>query len=383
MNFKSKTILFLISLFILGALAYRWYTSGPSSFQPKEDQGTIVEAVRAKLGTITRRVTTNGTLVAVQSVTLMSEVEGKITEISFKQGAQVPKGSVLIKIDDSLYRIQVQEAEAKVELARSKYKRADYLVKKDFGTVASRDEALATLRVNEAELSAAKLRLDQTQICAPFDGVAGLKSVSVGTFVGKNQELLSFVDLNPIYVDFSVPESYGKDLHTEQEVDAVVEGFDSLPITGEIIAIDPKADQTTHSIHVRGQLANEAFHLKPGEFVRVGLELGKEEDTVLIPQAAVERDGDQNYVFLLIDGIAVRTEVTTGQKEAEMIQILDGVKEGNLVITVGQLKIQDGYPVKLADSLSSALDQKEQTPPQSGAASDPHTKESSSSGRGH
>lgn len=349
MSFKGKTISLLVCILALGGGAYLWYTSRPTSLERKEEQGVVVEAVRAKIGTITRRVTTNGTLVATQSVTLMSEVEGKIAEILFKQGADVRKGAVLIKIDDSLYRIQVQEAQAKVELAKSKYGRADSLLKKNFGTQVARDEALASLRVNEAELAAAQLRLDQTQIRAPFDGVAGLKSVSVGTFVSRSQELLSFIDLKPIYVDFSVPESYAKDLHAGQEVDAVVEGFDSLPITGEIIAIDPKADQATHSVHVRGELPNEMGQLKPGEFVRVGLELGKEEDVVLIPQVAVEREGDQTYVFLVVDGVAVRTEVTIGQKENDMIQILDGVKEGNLVITVGQLKIQDGYPVRLAE----------------------------------
>lgn len=361
MNFRSKVLFILLGIFVVGVFSYRWYASRFTQVQEREEQGIVVEAVRAKLGTITRRITTNGSLVAFQSVTLMSEVEGKISEILFKQGAEVPAGTVLIKIDAVIYQIQVKEAQAKVNLAKSKYDRAEYLLAKGFGTPAARDEALATLRVNEAELAAAKLRLDQTQIRAPFGGFAGLKSVSIGTFVTKNQELLSFVDLKPIYVDFSVPESYAKDLQPGQEIDAVVESVDSLPITGEIIAIDPKADQATHSIHVRGELPNESLQLKPGEFVRVSLELGKEENVVLIPQVAVERDGEQNYIFLVIDGVAVRTEVTTGQKEGEMIQILDGVKEGNLVVTVGQLKIQDGYPVKLTENSETFDNQSQPT----------------------
>ncbi|MGL4825347.1 MAG: efflux RND transporter periplasmic adaptor subunit [Alphaproteobacteria bacterium] len=349
----KKEIKILILFFVaLGSiLVYKWWNSGQVGPSQRESKSVLIEAEKAKIGTITRRITMNGSLVAHQLVVLKAEVEGKVKEISFKQGQAVKKNDLLLKIDEDVYRLQVKEAEARVKLSKTEYDRSEYLLKKDFGTSAARDKALANLKVNEAELEVANLRLSQTEIRAPFDGTVGLKNVSVGSFIAKNEEILTIVDLNPIYVDFPVPESYGKLLVLGQEVDATIEGVSDLPVSGEIIAIDPKADFLTHSIQVRAELDNGNHALKPGQFARVNLELNKERG-VLIPQIAVEREGNQEFVFIVQDGIAIRTEVTIGQKENGMVCILDGVKESDWVVTVGQIKIQDGMPVRIKNAPS-------------------------------
>lgn len=349
---KKEIKILILFFFALGSiLVYKWWNSGPASHFQRESKNVLIEAEKAKIGTITRRITMNGSLVAHQLVVLKAEVEGKVKEIFFKQGHAAKNNDLLLKIDEDVYRLQVKEAEARVKLSKTEYDRSEYLLKKDFGTSAARDKALASLRVNEAELEVARLRLSQTEIRAPFDGTVGLKNFSVGTFIAKNEEILTIVDLNPIYVDFSVPESYNKLLTVGQDIDATIEGVSDLPVSGEIIAIDPKADFLTHSVQVRAELDNGDHALKPGQFARVNLELNKERG-VLIPQIAVEREGNQEFVFIVQDGIAVRTEVTIGQKENGMVCVLDGVKDSDWVVTVGQIKIQDGMPVRIKNAPS-------------------------------
>jgi membrane fusion protein, multidrug efflux system len=340
-------ILFFVTLFAI--LLYKWWDAGHINPPQRESKSVLVEAEKAKIGAITRRITVNGSLVAHQMVVLKAEVEGKIKEILFKQGQAVKKGDILLKIDEEVYSLQVKEAEARVKLSKAEYERSEYLLKKDFGTLAARDKAFATLKINEAELDGAKFRLSQADIRAPFDGTVGLKNVSIGSFIAKNEEMLSIVNLSPIYVDFPVPESYSKLLFPGQEIDVTVEGVSDLPVSGEIVAIDPKADFQTHSVQVRAELDNESQALKPGQFARVSLELDRERG-VLIPQVAVEREGNQEFVFVVHDGIAIRTEVTLGQKENGMVRVLDGVKESNWVVTVGQIKIQDGTPVRIKNA---------------------------------
>jgi membrane fusion protein (multidrug efflux system) len=330
--------------FLLLFIWFFWPTSKDyrDAFKPP----VIVEAETVIEGPISRRVNTNGVLTAAQSVALYPEIEGRISKIYFKQGEFVNKGDLLLSLNDSTYRARVQEEKAKLSLANSEYNRAKQLYDRNFGAKAVVEKAEASVEMAEAGLKVAEVHLEQTLIKAPFDGIVGLQYFSEGATVARNQEILTLVDAESLYVDFPVPDSFLRNLKKGDIVDITVD--DSLPVESEIIAIDPKADPVTHSIQVRSTLANPEGQLKPGQFARVTLELGQEDNATLIPFIAVEKEGDSNFVYIVVDGIAVLTEVSLGLREGGVVQVKEGLKKGDVVITAGQMKVVDGSPVRIA-----------------------------------
>lgn len=308
-----------------------------------------VEVMKAKSGSILRRVSTVGNLKAIQSVTIRPEVPGKIVKIHFKEGESVKVGEPLYKIDDAMYKAKVKEAEARVALAREEYKRAVKLLEKNFGSLSDRDKKLAELEQAEAAVEEAKIRLNETLIKAPFEGVMGFSSVSVGAFVTESVELANLVDLDPINVDFNIPESYLPHVHVGDMVDVTVEDYDILPVEATIKAIAPEIDEATRTVSLRAEMPNKDLSYRPGEFARVMVLAGKIENAVLIQETAIEREGEEEFVMLVVDNVAVRTTVSTGMRDGNEVEITHGVKAGDTVITAGQFRVRDGDEVIIAN----------------------------------
>jgi membrane fusion protein (multidrug efflux system) len=178
--------------------------------------------------------------------------------------------------------------------------------------------------------------------------VVGLQNVSEGATVTRNKELLSLVSMETLYVDFSVPDSYLKYLTLGDTVDVMVEGLDDLlGIECPIIAIDSQVRSSTHSITVRAEVRNDSEQMRPGQFARVTAAFGQEENALLIPVVAVEKDSDQTYVYLIVHDTAVKNDVTLGIRDNDMVQILDGVRKGDQIVVAGQIKLSDGVAVKV------------------------------------
>lgn len=346
MKIYQKVIIAII-ICAIAISAILWIRRDSKTTQVEGQEAIPVEAVQAKSGSILRRLTAAGTLTAIQSVTLRPEVSGKIAKIFFKEGEQVQKGDPLYKIDDSIYKAKMSEAEAQFALKKEEYGRATKLLEKGFGTPQLRDRALAEMKVAEAQVEEARVHLNNTVIKAPFEGVMGLSKVSVGATVSESVELVNLVDLDPINVDFHVPEAYLPNVHTGDIVDVTIEDFDILPVEAKVKAISPEIEETTRTVAVRAEMANTDLSYRPGEFARVMVLAGKIENAVLIPESTLEREGEEEYVKLVIDGVAVRTTVSTGMRDGDEVQITHGVKAGDWVISAGQFKVNDGELVKI------------------------------------
>jgi membrane fusion protein (multidrug efflux system) len=315
----------------------------------KEKEPIPVEAVAAKSGSILRKVTTAGTLVAIQWVDLHPEVEGKIAKIYFKEGEDVKAGEPLYKIEDAVYAAKVKEAEARLALAKAEYDRSSKLLEKKFVSISDRDKKYAEFLQAEANLEEAKIRLEKTTIKAPFEGVAGLSEVSVGALVAPSTLLVNIVDLDPILIDFNVPESYLPSIQVGNTVDVTVEDFDIQVLDAKIKAISPEIDENTRTVKVRAEMPNKERFYRPGEYARVLLEAGKVESAVLVPETAIEREGEEEYVMVVVDKVAIRTTVSTGLRDGNFAEITHGVKPGDLVISAGQFKVRDGDEVNVVD----------------------------------
>src|SRR3984957_16614478 len=347
MKTYQKVIIALIICGI-GIFSFQWLRKEKEKEAPTREV-IPVEAVQAKSGTVLRRVTTVGSLSAIQSVTLRPQVGGKIAQIYFREGEQVKVGEPLFKIEDSTYKVKLQEAEAQLALNREEYSRSIKLLEKKFGTLQQRDRTLAEMEMSEAHVEEAKINLEHTIIKAPFEGVMGLSNVSVGALVSESIELATIVDLDPINVDFSIPESYLPYVHSGDIVDVTIEDFDILPVEAKITAISPEINEATRTVTLRAQMPNKELAYRPNEFARVLVLAGKIENAVLIPESAIEREGEEEYVMLVVDNIAVRATVSTGMRDGNEVEITHGIKADDLVINAGQFKVRDGDEVKVVN----------------------------------
>jgi len=341
----------IIALVICGValIAVQWWRKGKETPLPMAKGPIAVEAVKARSGSILRRIRTVGNLSAIQSVVLHPEVTGKIAKIYFTEGQSVKVGEPIFKIDDAMYKAKLKEAEARLAQTREEYNRAVKLLEKKFGTPQLRDKALTEMKVSEANVEEAKIYVDRTTISAPFDGVLALSEVSVGALVSESTELTTIVDLDPINVDFHVPESYLPFLHVGDTVDVTVEDIDILPVEAKITAISPQIEESTRTVTLRAQMPNKEMAYRPGEFAHVLVTAGEVKDAILVPQTAIEREGEEEFVWLVVDNIAVKTTVSTGLRDGNDVEITHGVKADDLVISAGQFKVHDGEEVTVVN----------------------------------
>jgi membrane fusion protein (multidrug efflux system) len=311
---------------------------------------TPVETVAAEIMALTDEVVVAGALRSNESVNVSTEIAGVVSAIHFEEGEPVEQGALLFELDASIWQAELDEADAHLSLSQSNDERARQLLDRRVGTVAHRDEAKAELDMAKAAAGLARARLDKTQIRAPFSGELGLRKVSIGEYVTPGQELVNLENLQPIKVDFRIAERYLSKLRTGQQVEI---GVDSLPgrsFSGEVTAIDPRVDPESRSVAVRAQTPNQDKALHPGQFARVRLIVDRRDAAIVIPEQALVPQGEQFFVYKVIDGKAVMSKVSIGQRQAGQAEITEGLAEGDVVVTGGHQKIRDGAPVQPVDA---------------------------------
>ena len=305
-----------------------------------------VETAPVQVGPIQRRLTAVGSLRSNESVVIRPELAGRIAEIRFDEGERVTKGQPLVVLDDSIYRAEVEEVQASLELSRANHERAIDLLQRGAGTTKARDEALARLRADEAALQLAKAHLDKMVIAAPFEGVVGLRKVSVGDFVNVGQDMVNLEQIDPLKADFRVAEVYLGAVRPGQRIELGVDAFPGETFAGEVYAIDPLIDESGRSVVLRARLPNPDDRLRPGLFARVTLVLNERNDAIQVPEQALVPQGQDQFVFRVVDGKAALTRVEVGIRREGMVEITEGLGPEDEVVTAGQLKVRDGAPVK-------------------------------------
>jgi membrane fusion protein (multidrug efflux system) len=315
---------------------------------PPPGMGVPVEAEPVRIAEMRQDVTAVGTLLADEATEVRPEVAGRIVAFGFAEGQAVARGTVLVQLDDSVPRAELADAEAKAELARVNATRAEELFGRGAGSARARDEALAALRTTAAAVELARARLDKYRIVAPFDGIVGLRRVSPGEFVNAGQSLVNLVNIDPIKVDFRVPEALLPNVRVGQTLALRVDSFPGRSFAGEVYAIDPAADAAGRSIALRARLPNADGTLRPGLFARVTLTLRADPRAVVVPETAVVPMGTGTIVMVVADGRAQPRPVRVGIRRGADVQITEGLREGDVVVTAGHMKLQPGVPVMVA-----------------------------------
>ncbi len=307
-----------------------------------------VEAAHVEVATIADTVSAVGSLRSNEAVIIRPEIAGRIESIHFQEGAPVEQGALLFKIDDVVARAELAEAEANLALSERNYQRAQELYRKGAGTGRSLDESKASLDSDRAKVALYRARLEKTRIVAPFSGILGLRRVSVGDFVVIGQDLVNLENITPIKVDFRVPERYLGEVKTGQKLTVEVDAFAGRSFEGQVLAVDPQIDAGGRSIAIRATIANREQLLRPGLFARINLILNVRPQALVVPEQAIVPRGDDRFVYKIVDGKAVATRVTLGQRQPGRVEVVKGLAPGDLVVTAGHLKIRDGTPVTVS-----------------------------------
>jgi membrane fusion protein (multidrug efflux system) len=316
--------------------------------------GVTVEAVRVESASMPQTITAVGSLRSDESVTVRPEVAGRVVAIGFQEGRPVAKGAALVKLDPAVNEAEVLQAKANLTLAKAKYERAIDLQKQGFISGQARDEAENNLRLAEAAVALAAARLAKTEIRAPFSGVIGLRSVSVGDYVKEGQDMVNLESIDPLKVDFRVPEVYLKQVQVGQTLQVSLDALPGRSYEGTVFAINPLVDAAGRAIVIRAQVKNADTALRPGMFARVRLLTKDERDALVLPEQALVPQGEQQYVFRIVDGKAVRAVVEVGQRRDGRVEIVKGISAGDTIVTAGQLKLRDGTPVSFSATQATA-----------------------------
>lgn len=342
-----------------GAAAYWQFVALPA--QQQRQQGgaggrggggpVVVEAMPVKVAPAERTVEAVGTLLSNERVTIRPEVAGRIVALDLVEGGSVRQGQVLVELDASVERAALADAEARRMLALNNLERARELRRSNVGTQRALDEAEASFRIAEAAVELARAQLAKRTIKAPFDAKASLRDISVGEFVTAGTALFTLEQIDPIKVDFRIPELFLPAVGVGNEIRITIDAFPGRSFAGRVTAIDPLVDERGRSLLVRASIANPEEALRPGLFARVSLTLSVKPDALWVAEEALVPQGGKQFVFRIVDQgegkpkTVERVEVTTGLRRPGEVEIESGVRGGDLVVVAGVTKVREGGPV--------------------------------------
>lgn len=319
--------------------------AAPTSEKPASStSATLVQTALAENRSLVRELTAVGSLQAKDAVDLRAEITGQITALNFTEGQSVQKGQLLVQLDDRTAKANLQEAKARLQLAQSQHKRSRQLQQEGFISSQAQDESASQLAVAQASVQAAEAQLAKTRVIAPFEGLVGLKKLSVGEYVSPGTELLSLVSVDPLEVDFRVPEHYLSKVKLDSPVELRIDAFPDQSYTAKVGAINPQVDAAGRSLWLRAQVANPDRSLRPGLFARIRLNLA-EDQAIMVPETALAPSGGNQYVYQVVNHVAQRVPVTVGQRRDAWVEVL-GIEAGDEVIVSGLQKVSEGTMVR-------------------------------------
>ena len=371
---KRFIIAFILLVLIVGGLV------GFNIFRDQAIQGFFANMKRPPVTVSTSEVDAVewqptlraiGTVNAARGVDLTMEVSGVVKEILFEANQQVKLEEVLVRLDDEVQQADLDAAKSQDELNQLALKRAKELQSRGVGTQSTLDGAEAAATASSAQLAKLQAVLDQKLLTAPFNGTIGIPRIDIGQYISPGTVVATLQDLGTMRVNFTVPEQQFDVLKIGQPV-RIGLTEDDLPFTGKITGIDPKIDPATRLVSVRAEIDNPDGKLNPGQFVRVRVELPVEKDVIVIPQTALVASlyGDYAYRIKQSEGTAAGTDgsgetkpqmtveqvfVQVGRRSDGTVEIVEGLKPGDVVVDAGQNRLSNGAQVTINNDIQPAV----------------------------
>lgn len=298
-------------------------------------------------GTVTEAMDAVGTTRANEAVTITAKTTGIVDRIEFEDGQVVPAGAPIIRLDSDELVATVASAEAELRNSRVSLDRAETLSKSRNVAQAQVDTLRADLEVKTAAVAAQKARLAERVIIAPFAGTLGIRKVSQGALVSPGTAIVTLDDLSRVKVDFNLPEMLLSRLAPGLTLEVHSDAYPDRSFTATVTSVDTRIDPATRSVTTVAEIDNRDGLLRPGMFMTVRVQLSTDPSALLVPEQALVPQGTRQFVYLVVDGRAVRREVTLGTRLRGQVQILSGLAAGESVVVEGTQRLRDGVPVQV------------------------------------
>jgi multidrug efflux system membrane fusion protein len=349
----------LLTLLVGGLVWFNWFRGQMIAkfFAGNKPPPSSVSIAEAKPETIPNLLAAVGDLAAVHQVNVTSDVSGRITDIMFTAGSSVKAGAPLVQLFDGPEQGDLASFKAQATVAQLSLDRAKQLAARQFGPQATVDTAQAAFDQAQAGIAKTEAIISQKLVRAPFDGELGVRKVEVGQYLTAGSQIVSLTDLSMLYANFTVTEKDSAHLKVDQTVRVVVDAYPGRKFEGKITTIEPQISTDTRNIRVQATIANPDHILKPGMFTTTTVVLPDKPPVVTVPETSVDYTLYGDSVFLITekkedDGktslTAVRTFVQAGNRIEGRAEILKGLKAGDRVVAVGQLKLQSGSAVTIS-----------------------------------
>jgi membrane fusion protein (multidrug efflux system) len=304
---------------------------------------------RIELRPLVDEIEALGTAKANESVEIRPRISSLVTRILFEEGQFVEKGDLLLELENSEIVAGLALAEASLSESRSLYNRSKELESTQAISASSLEALLAQVKVDEANVEAARAKLRNTLVRAPFSGRIGLRRVSPGSFVNTDTVITTLDDVSVIKLDFSVPETFVNVVNEEMKIVAYSLVFPDREFSGTVASIDTRLDPVSRAVEVRAVIPNEDGLLKPGMFMTVDLQRDRG-DVLLAPEQSIVPEGTRQYVFVISEGVAEKRQVQLGRRIPGYVVVSDGLAAGETVVTAGTHKVRDGAQVESFDA---------------------------------
>jgi membrane fusion protein (multidrug efflux system) len=360
---KRMLVMLVTTALIVGALGFVKFRQIQSaigqaaSFQPPPEAVTTITAVQEQWPETLSAI---ASVAAVQGVTISADLPGTVDRIGFDAGQWVREGEVLALLDTRQEQAQLAAAEAQRELARVNFERMQGLLNENVVSRAEFDRATADQRQSDAHVGEIRATIERKTIRAPFSGVLGIRRVNLGQYLSAGDALVTLQSLNPIYVNFGVPQQAMAQVRAGRTVKITAANLAGLEFTGRITAIDSVVDESTRNVQVQATLSNTDGKLRPGMFVQAEVQVGATATIVAVPASAISYAPYGNSVFVVGDWQdangksyrGVRQQfVKLGAARGDQIAILSGLKAGDEVVTSGVFKLRNGAAVQINNTV--------------------------------
>jgi membrane fusion protein (multidrug efflux system) len=307
---------------------------------------TPVEASPVLTSAVTDRFTTVGSLEAGEAVSVTSEITGIVTALPFREGGRLAKGDIIARLDDVQLKAEVQRAAALKEQSQATWQRVKSIVDQGAGAPQDLDDSRAALMVAEANLALAQSRLTKSTITAPFDGLVGKRHISPGAFLRSGETITNLARIDQLRVTFAVPERLLGAMRVGAPITVLTTAFPDQQLTGTIDVIEPQLDPVTRNAGVVALVDNPDELLRPGMSATVTAVLHKRDSALIVPSAAVFVEGGQAFVYVIkTDSLVTRAPVTLGTRLADVVEVTEGLAEGQQVVRAGHQKLYEGAKV--------------------------------------
>ena len=358
MTRKTKIALVAVIILIIAGMALYPYIK-KNYFSTKEPDKNILDTRASQTGrnaplSVTAQIIKNqnlddvfrqtGTLIPDEEVDLSFETSGKITQIHFKEGTNVKKGTLLAKVNDNTLQAELKKLEAQVPLAQDRVYRQKALLAKDAVSQEAYESVNTELEKLHADIELVKARIAQTELRAPFDGVIGLRQVSEGTYATPATIISRLTKTVPLKIEFSVNQSQAGDITPGTNVKFTLDN-DERVYDANIFAVESRLDGSTLTLRARALYPNPGGHLMPGRSVVIEVKLKEIKNAIVVPSLSTVAEMGRDIAYIYKDGRAQQVTITKGMRTESSIQVVNGLSVGDTLLTTGVMQLRDGLPV--------------------------------------